>query len=429
MNRKTLKQKSNSYFAVYAGTVAYFILGLVIVTQFIAYRDIMYKNFIRDIELEASLLLHVIESPSENKDLYRNLNKQLSEQLQSEINHNRGKYRNILNLEISGFDSGTNSFYSLTSVDVGMQRKLTWPERLSARVADYINLGTRSVWYDGNGFIAQGSIDHVLDGKKYRMKITSDANGYIQQQIWAIFALALLMAGVVVVLALQYRVIVGQLKKSQEILESELVVSKRQREKIFAVYRDVIYAVTQGKLSLVGREEVRQHTVEGEKILEIQIRTEEDVTLTRREAKRIINTLYSEYEGSMKVLLCIAEAAANIIKHAGAGVFIIRKVSDYSMKFIFEDQGPGMDFDVLPEMIFYKGFSTKISAGCGFSLIYGFVDKMVLFTSKYGTTLIFDVVFANRQRNSRQGADISVTDKRDKGISGCGVITEVSLEF
>ena len=409
MNWKTLKQKSNRYFALYAGIVAFFILSLVVVTQFIAYRAMMYQSFIRDIELEANLLMHVIESHAEKKSPYQNFNDQITVQLKSEINLNREKYRNILNIEISEFDPGIGSWGSLTSVDIGMPRKLIRPERILVKMADYINLGTRSVWYNGNGFIAQGSSELVLDGKKYRMNITSDANSYILRQIWAIFALTLLMAGMVVVLALQYRIIVGQLKKSQEDLKSELAVTKRQREKMFAVYRDVIYAVTQGKLSLVGPEEVRQYTDEGEKILEIQIRTEGDVTLARKEAKRVLNTLYSECEGSMKVLLCIAEAAANIIKHAGTGVCVIKKINSDSIRFIFEDQGPGMDFDQLPAMIFYKGFSTKISAGCGFSLIYGFANGMVLSTSRNGTTLIFDVVFANRQHNRCQGEKVTAS--------------------
>ncbi len=453
MNLETFREKSNRYFAVYAGIAAFFILGLVIVTQFIAYRDVMYQNFNRDMELEASLLTHVIESPSENEGLYRNLGKQLIERLNSEINVNRDRYQNILNIKISGFDAGTDSWYSLASVDIDTQKKLTRLERIAVRTADYINLGSRSVWYNGKGFIAKGSSDIVLDGKKHRMDITCDANSYIQRQIWAIFALALLLSGMVVVLALQYRVLnlrlikpldnliqgmkaisqgnldfrvqvlrsdevgrftesfndmVSQLKESRENLKAELAVTKHQHQKMFAVYRDVIYAVTQGKLSLVGREEAPQFMDKGELISEIQIGRVKDVTSLRKEVKRIISGLFSEYQDSIKVLLCISEAAANIIKHAGTGICVIRKLNDDTIRFIFEDQGPGMDFDRLPSMIFYKGFSTKISAGCGFSLIYGFADEIVLSTSKYGTTLIFDVVFANRQRKCRQGANMTV---------------------
>jgi hypothetical protein len=47
----------------------------------------------------------------------------------------------------------------------------------------------------------------------------------------------------------------------------------------------------------------------------------------------------------------------------------LKKIGNNSTRFIFKDHGPGMDFDKLPSMLFYKGFSTQISLGCGFSLI------------------------------------------------------------
>jgi len=57
-----------------------------------------------------------------------------------------------------------------------------------------------------------------------------------------------------------------------------------------------------------------------------------------------------------------------------------------------------MDFNKLPHMIFLKGFSTKISLGIGFSIIYKFADKIYLSTSKHGTLIAMDFYFQQQNK-------------------------------
>lgn len=91
------------------------------------------------------------------------------------------------------------------------------------------------------------------------------------------------------------------------------------------------------------------------------------------------------------MILCVSEAATNIIKHAGEGT-IQSRTDKNTVRVIFSDNGPGMDYDKLPDMIFVNGFSTQDSLGYGFSIINKFADKINLATSKNGTVLALDFI-------------------------------------
>ena len=89
------------------------------------------------------------------------------------------------------------------------------------------------------------------------------------------------------------------------------------------------------------------------------------------------------------IVLSISEAVTNTIKHAGYGIMQIRALN-HGIWVNVVDQGPGMDFDKLPNMIFLQGFSSTVSMGYGFSIIYRFADKIYLSTSERGTYLAMD---------------------------------------
>jgi anti-sigma regulatory factor (Ser/Thr protein kinase) len=182
---------------------------------------------------------------------------------------------------------------------------------------------------------------------------------------------------------------VQELKKSKTDLENELVQTKNQREKIFKVYSDVINAVTQGKMMLLRPEDIALTVISGIVIAETMIKAPEDVSIARKISKTVVREMFSNRNKDQKILLCVSEAATNIIKHAGSGIFTVRKEGPDTLWFVFTDNGTGMDFDNLPAKIFYKGFSTKVSMGYGFNLIFSMVDKLILATSKNGTTVAF----------------------------------------
>ena len=165
--------------------------------------------------------------------------------------------------------------------------------------------------------------------------------------------------------------------------------SKYKEEMIFDIYRDVLKAVSQGKLNLIKPEQVSSIITEGSLYNKMEIKKPEEVGAARKMAAQLLEEEKMPRQYILHVALCVSEAATNIIKHAAEGDVEIRKLNDI-VRVIFRDHGPGMDIEKLPNMIFLKGYSTKESLGFGFSIIYKFADKIYLDTSEKGTLLIMD---------------------------------------
>lgn len=178
-------------------------------------------------------------------------------------------------------------------------------------------------------------------------------------------------------------------KLSRQRLEKDLAQHREQKEKMFSVYRDVIYAVTQGKFNLLRHSEALQVSNEGMMLRDLELCQPEDVSEGRQMVTEIIRSYNFPKIDTMHIALCVSETATNVIKHAGEGFMQIRKMPG-KVRVIIKDVGPGMDFDKLPNMLFLEGFSTKMSLGYGFSIIFKFADKIFLDTSEKGTFLALD---------------------------------------
>lgn len=173
------------------------------------------------------------------------------------------------------------------------------------------------------------------------------------------------------------------------IMEEDLEHAKDQKDKLFFIYRDVIYSVTQGKFNLVDLDEALPVTQEGILHGEVKLETPEDIATARQFVTDCLKEKSFPQKSIMHTTLCISEAATNVIKHAKEGKVQIKMIDD-AVRVVVLDKGPGMEYGKLPNMIFLEGFSTKISMGYGFSIIYKFADKIHLFTSKEGTILVLD---------------------------------------
>lgn len=187
--------------------------------------------------------------------------------------------------------------------------------------------------------------------------------------------------------------------KEKRMLEEGLEKSKMERDKIFNVYRDVIFSVTQGKFNLLNESESNPISCEGNLLTEVKIVQPSDVNT----ARVLINKMLAQEKHSPEkinhAMLCISEAATNVIKHANYGVMQIRKI-DNGIRVTIADEGPGMEMDKLPNMVFLNGFSTKISCGYGFGIINKFADKICLTTSRNGTFLAMDFLKVDKLSNS-----------------------------
>lgn len=66
----------------------------------------------------------------------------------------------------------------------------------------------------------------------------------------------------------------------------------------------------------------------------------------------------------------------------GGGLF------EDQMRFLIEDDGPGLERALLPQVTLQKGFSTGASMGMGFSLMLEMMDQVGLVTGPNGTTVL-----------------------------------------
>jgi len=440
MKMAQLKEKINSYITTYANIVAVSVLGIFMILQFYTHREILYLDLIHDAKFETNILAKWVSGFEEVNRLGTALNKKIEQKLKKEMRMLMAE-NNIVKLKILRFNMQTNSWDEVFSANGSFSTVLTNMETRIAAFGSKFLQSEKRVRFNGEGFIIRNSADIGTENNmKLKLVTDVDSNYFIKQQIRATILWAIILTGIGIILLLRdrllsirlfkpldeliagmkkisqgnldYRVpvshrddlgrfiesfndMVTELKKSREIMEHELSVIKQQREAIFKVYKDVIYAVTQGKFLLVNIQEVHSYIDDGLKLAEVNISTSKDVGQARQITKQVVYDLFPQYDKINKILLCVSEAATNILKHAGSGQLTIKKIADDSLRFIFNDHGPGMNFDHLPSMLFYKGFSTKISLGCGFNVIYSIVDRMILSTSKNGTTIAFDIIFSN----------------------------------
>ncbi len=175
----------------------------------------------------------------------------------------------------------------------------------------------------------------------------------------------------------------------KRMLEEDLEKSKMERDKIFNVYKDVIYSVTQGKFNLLNESKSKSISCEGNVLTEVKIVHPGDVNTARELIHKVLEQEKYSPEKINHAMLCISEAATNVIKHANYGIMQIRKI-DKGIRVTIADEGPGMEMDKLPNMVFLNGFSTKISCGYGFGIINKFANKIYLGTSRNGTFLAMD---------------------------------------
>lgn len=176
---------------------------------------------------------------------------------------------------------------------------------------------------------------------------------------------------------------------NQRTMEKDLLMTMEQKQNTFKVYSDVIYSMTQGKFNLTSYKDLIIIADKGVLEGETKLENAEDVGKARALVEGYLTPQGYSDDRIQTILFCVSEAATNVIKHAKDGVVQIRVLED-SVRLVVLDHGLGMDFNKLPNMIFLKGFSTKISLGVGFSIIYKFADKIYLSTSKNGTFLVMD---------------------------------------
>lgn len=170
-----------------------------------------------------------------------------------------------------------------------------------------------------------------------------------------------------------------------EVLKTE----KEREERELMIYRDVISAVTQGKLLLASDDEIQKQIDEVPAHCELRLTDPQDVSRARAMVKGIIEPLPLSSRRKSQLVLCVSEAATNVVKHVGEGKVSVFILGD-AVRVLIQDNGPGIDIAQLPQVTLRKGYSTKLSLGYGFTIMLDFLDRLVMSTQE-GTTLILEM--------------------------------------
>lgn len=181
---------------------------------------------------------------------------------------------------------------------------------------------------------------------------------------------------------------------------TEVLKTERDREdREQQIYRDVIAAVTQGKLVLAFGDEINSYTGEGTIQAEMGLQEPADVAHARAIVRDAIEDLPLTSQRKTKLILCVSEAATNVIKHVGEGRISVL-VLQGALRIVISDNGPGIDISQIPQVTLRKGYSTKISLGFGFTVMLDYLDRLVMST-KNGTILVLEMNFEKEKTADR----------------------------
>ncbi len=168
-----------------------------------------------------------------------------------------------------------------------------------------------------------------------------------------------------------------------EVIEKE----RRMHRQEMHAYREAIAAVTGGRFSLLNSEEMEKVVLEGVEMAKGEVRQTHDIPEARRVLREYLPVLESRRQHA--ITLCLSEALANTLKHAGGGWWQARQVKDV-IRIIVQDRGPGIKTSELTRATLMQHYSTKNSMGCGFTLMLYYADYLYLNTGPSGTSLALD---------------------------------------
>lgn len=180
-------------------------------------------------------------------------------------------------------------------------------------------------------------------------------------------------------------------------------VSSQPDHSQWEIYRDVMFAATQGQFLLISEEEVSKYK-QGIMLCEGTIKERSDIPLCRNLAKECLEQKEFNKAKVMGWLLVLSEAITNTIKHAEEGrMILIHNSEKNELIFVIKDKGPGFDLKDLPKKTLLAGYSTKKSMGQGFTLMMKMSKKILLSTSPKGSTIILTFNTMNEKEGEING--------------------------
>ncbi|MDH7568258.1 MAG: PAS domain S-box protein, partial [Armatimonadota bacterium] len=148
-------------------------------------------------------------------------------------------------------------------------------------------------------------------------------------------------------------------------------------------YREVVLAVTNGKLHLVDPSDI---PAEGDVLAEMCLDGAVSARALRARLRELAGHAGLSDEATHDLLLAASEAATNAVKHAHGGSCVIRRTADRLIVRV-SDHGGGIRAEDLPGAVLSPGFSTEVSLGMGYTLMLHLTDTVWLSTGPEGTVV------------------------------------------
>lgn len=181
-----------------------------------------------------------------------------------------------------------------------------------------------------------------------------------------------------------------ELERARAELEKELALTQLRKEQEAArnrLYHDVLFAATGGRLQLMERADMAPLLEGWTEVREMEITESSQIAAARQIAEQVASAAGLDDEGKGDAALCVSEAVTNALKFGTRVVFRGGCYED-QMRFVVEDDGPGLERSLLPQVTLQKGFSTGASMGMGFSLMLEMMDQVGLCTGPDGTAVL-----------------------------------------
>jgi anti-sigma regulatory factor (Ser/Thr protein kinase) len=170
-----------------------------------------------------------------------------------------------------------------------------------------------------------------------------------------------------------------------------IAVERERQQKEWELYKQVLSAVTQGKLMLLREAELFALVRGGETVLTVIVQAAEDLAALRGGMRQALETAGVSAKNLLSFLVAINEAASNTLKHGTGGTVALYVFpTERLCRAVVSDQGQGILLEDLPRAALQHGYSTRQSLGAGFHLMLQFCDRLLISSSEAGTKIVLE---------------------------------------
>jgi DNA-binding response OmpR family regulator/anti-sigma regulatory factor (Ser/Thr protein kinase) len=191
---------------------------------------------------------------------------------------------------------------------------------------------------------------------------------------------------------LELRCRVKNLIRLRTLLEEKAETERRLKMEAerHRIMRDVIHAVTAGKLVLADGSELEELRAGATELATLDFDQPTDVARARHIAEDTLHELGMAPDRLPDMVIAVSEGVTNAQKHAGGGRLEVCR-SGQDVLIWISDSGGGIDFSMLPSYTLKPGASGTASLGYGFTVLMELLDRLYLSTGHAGTIMVLQM--------------------------------------